>query len=316
MQKPRSLGVIVLIYAFAAHLFGVIGATGFLTMSHKPFENNGAYILVIISALPLFLLPLYLAGGVGLLFLRRWAADVILAAASADIVRYGLSAISLILFSGKSTAAGVDPITPFSMLFSLTGMVMPGSIALFSFWLRSENQAFTSPSAGMRTDDVMQAEQKDDRSSTDTRYRFLFRGMIASGMVLPWLVGIGVHLYLSAHGKPTLPWSYFINIGSILIFIPFTLSFALSYIMLAYVGRIVLSKPILGLESSAATMAFILGGFAGGVIGTLRTFIDVFWEFDFLYFLAPLWALNIPYMLAGCIAGLLIGKGYEKFFRK
>ncbi|NTW53628.1 MAG: hypothetical protein HGB15_02435 [Chlorobaculum sp.] len=314
MQKPRSFGIIVLIYALAAHLFGAIGATGLLTMSHKPFENAGDYLFVVLSVLPMLLLPLYLAGGAGLLFLRRWALFAVLLAAGVDILSYIVSVVSIIMSSQKTMFAGVDTISLISMLAPLTRVVVPGIIVFFTLRLRADADAWTRSPFVAPASREMPVEQRKD--AVDSRYLYLFRGMIATGLVLPWLVGVGVKLYLSAHGKPTIPWSYFINIGSILLLIPFAIWFSLSYIMLAYVGRTVLAKPFFGLETITGRLIFVLGGFAGGVIGTVMTFIEVFWVFDFLYFLAPLWAFNIPHMLAGALAGYVLGKGYEKFFRK
>jgi hypothetical protein len=315
MQKPRSFGIIVLIYALAAHLFGTIGAAGFMTMSHKPFENAGDYLLVFLTALPMLLLPLYLIiGSLGLIFLHRWATNVILAAASADIFRYIVSAVSILLSSRKTMSFEVNQVSFFSILAPLAGVMMPGIIAFFVHRLRIDGNSWERSQAGTPASGELRAGWKEEVAST--RYRSLFWGMIATGMALPWLVGVGVKLYLSALGKPTIPWSYFINAGSILLLIPFTIWFSLSYILLAYIARIVLAKPVFGLESITGRLIFILGGFAGGLIGTVKTFIDVFWVFEFLYFLAPLWAFNIPYMLAGALAGYVLGKGYEKFFRK
>lgn len=314
MQKARSFGGIVLIYAFAAHLFGAISAAGLLAISRMSFENTGDYLFVALSLLPLLLFPLYLAGGAGLLLLRRWAVFAVLLAACADVLSHIISVVSNLLSSGKTTAMGVQPVSTMLALLPLAWGVIPGIIAYFAIKLRGNSEAWMCSADG-RSDDHETTLERQENADV-ARYRYLFRGMIVTGMALPWLVGAGVKLYLSAHGKPTIPWSYFINLGSILIFIPFTIWFSLSYIVLAYLGRMALARPLPGLESVVARVILILGGFVGGLIGTVKTFIDVFWVFDFLFFLAPLWAFNIPYMLVGALAGYVFGLAYERFFRR
>ena len=145
---------------------------------------------------------------------------------------------------------------------------------------------------------------------------YIFWVIIAIGAILPWIVGIAVKLYLDTHGKPTLPWSYFIDFGTFIFLIPLSVWFAIPYIILAYVARNRLTKPFWGLESYGARLIFISGGLVGGCIGTVMIFINVFWEFNFLFFLIPIWIYYIPHMLGGLFVGFLVAKGVEKYLHK
>ncbi|NTW83022.1 MAG: hypothetical protein HGB36_06600 [Chlorobiaceae bacterium] len=313
MQKPRTFGIIVIIYALAAHLWGTFAAVGFMTMPHKPLEQVTDYLSAAYTVSHPFLLFMYLGGGAGFFMLRRWGALVSLAAAGADILIYIISAVSILLSFGKMTSPGFTQPSFLSMMAPLAGVAIPCIIAFLALQLHRDTDSWNETSGEVSAGDTWRNEQ--DKCAEGSWTQYFLRAIIITGLLLPWFVGAGVKLYLSSIGKPTVPWAYFLSPGSILILTPFSIWFAISYIMLAYSGRQVLAKPFLGLRSCTGRTIFISGGLAGGIIGTVRTFIDVFWVFDFLYFLTPLWSLNIPYMLAGLLAGYAAGKGYEKFFR-
>lgn len=133
------------------------------------------------------------------------------------------------------------------------------------------------------------------------------------GLLLPWTVGIGVKLYLDAHSKPTLPWSYFLNVGSLLLFIPLSFWFAVPYLGLIYFARRILPGPWRGLQSARARVLVVVAGLLGGCIGTVFTFMKVFWEFDPLYFFIPLlWIYYVPPMVGGVLVGFWIAKILDK----
>ncbi len=313
MQKPRTFGIIVIIYTLAAHLWGTFAAVGFLTMPHKPLEQLTDYLAAAYTVSHPFLLFMYLAGGGGFFMLRRWGALTTMAAAGADILIYITSAVSILLSLGKITSLGLTQPSILSMVAPMAGVAIPCVIAVLALQLLRDTGSWNETSGEEAAGETVRKER--DECAEGSWYRYFLRAIIITGLVLPWLVGAGVKLYLSSIGKPTVPWAYFLSPGSILILTPFSIWFAISYIILAYAGRQVLAKPFLGLGSCTGRTIFIAGGLAGGIVGTVRTFIDVFWVFDFLYFLTPLWSLNIPYMLAGLLAGYAAGKGYEKFFR-
>jgi hypothetical protein len=142
--------------------------------------------------------------------------------------------------------------------------------------------------------------------------RFIFWEIIVIGTLLPWIVGIGVKLYLDAHGKPTIPWSYFLTIGSIIVLIPVSVWWGLSYIILASVATRLLSKPFWGLDSRMARLIFFLGGFLAGCAGLVVGFTDVFREFDPLFMIVPMWYVSFPHMIGGLLLGFILGRVVQK----
>jgi hypothetical protein len=149
-------------------------------------------------------------------------------------------------------------------------------------------------------------------TEVNERTRQIFWVIIATGIMLPWIVGIAVKLYLSVLGRPTVPWSYFLNIGSLIFLIPVSIWWAFPYIGLAYLGRKLLSHSFLGLQSYAARVIFLLGGLLGGCVGTIIVFVGVFWEFDPLFVLVPFWIDYLPYMGAGLFVGFLIARTVQR----
>jgi hypothetical protein len=140
---------------------------------------------------------------------------------------------------------------------------------------------------------------------------------IGTGLILPWSVGIGVKLYLQAIGKPTVPWSYFLSPGSILLGLPLSLWFASPFIGLAFFGRHLLSAPSFIGTTYWERLIILLCGLLAGAIGTVRTFLCVFWEFDPLYLiLVPHPVFYLPYIVVGVFGGIVITKLYVILLRK
>jgi hypothetical protein len=134
--------------------------------------------------------------------------------------------------------------------------------------------------------------------------------------MLPWIVGVTVKLYLDAQGKPTIPWSYFVSGGGLILLIPVSIWWAFPFIALAFAGRSLLRKPFWGLELYSARILFMSGGLIGGCIGAVRSFTDIFWEFDPVYLIVPIWLFYIPHMLIGLLLGFVVATVFEKHFSK
>lgn len=83
--------------------------------------------------------------------------------------------------------------------------------------------------------------------------KWIFWSIIATGMTLPWAVGIGVKLYLAAQGLRTWPWWYFLNPTRFVLELTLTLVFASPFIALAFFARYLLSVPLLGHALLGAT---------------------------------------------------------------
>lgn len=309
MLKPKAVGSIVIIYALAAHLWGGIGFLGLIVSSEKPLYQVNPYMFLL-SMLPGLYLLSYLAGGIGLILLCHWAGKVVFLAAIVELIAGVVTLVSS--FAIRKTWDITIGSSIFLVLYGLAGLVVPGVIAYMALWLHRHPDAWQlSPPIKLKGTEAIHEQRISERKE---HHGYIFWGIIVIGAILPWIVGITVKLYLDAHGKPTLPWSYFINFGSLIFLIPVSVWFAIPYIILAYVARNLLAKPFWGLESYVARLLFIGGGLVGGCIGTVMKFIEVFWEFDPLFFVIPLWVYYIPHMLIGLFVGFLVVRGVEKYF--
>ena len=97
-------------------------------------------------------------------------------------------------------------------------------------------------------------------------------------------------LYLQAIGRPTLPWSYFLAPESLVRELPLTAWLASPYLALALLARSVLRGdrvPFTGGLSQWERRALVMASLLAGALGTVLTFIVIFWEFDPLYFFTP-----------------------------
>jgi hypothetical protein len=145
--------------------------------------------------------------------------------------------------------------------------------------------------------------------SRDNRNKF-FLVIICTGMLLPWLTGIAVKLYRQAQGKPTLPWSYFINLPTLLMAIPYTLWLGSPYIGFAFIARYILGKPAILNLSHTKLFIILLVGYMGGVMGSIITFVGVFREFDPLLLLLPLPLAYASSIVLGVFVGVvMVGAG-------
>ncbi|UCF31149.1 MAG: hypothetical protein JSV26_01615 [bacterium] len=130
-----------------------------------------------------------------------------------------------------------------------------------------------------------------------------------SGMAMPWLVGLGVKVYLMHMGHPTWPISSFLEPVMIPVLLGSTASLWSSpFLVLALLARYRI------LAGDVTRMAFrdrlwIVGlTHLGGMGSAVLLFTGVFWEFDILYLFAPMGLFLLPPMLLAYGAGLLAVK--------
>jgi len=140
-------------------------------------------------------------------------------------------------------------------------------------------------------------------------HRTIFWTIIAVGILVPWLVGIGMKLFLQARGEPTLPWSYFFNTVTLLALVPYTAWIASPFIVFAFLARkMIAAQVFLGMnEPERRFVAF--AGLAGGGAASIWTFIGVFRIFDPLYLLLPLPMASLGGICVGLVAGFLLVRG-------
>jgi len=298
MRAPKWIGVSVILYALMAHLGGAIGPVVRLLAGGRPIQSHELPVaLVEVLAAPIFLL--YLVGGAGLLLLRRWSTVVLLLGAVLELVPF-VAFVPSYLSLGQGAA----------MLWTVPFVVIPAAIAYAALWLRRHPGAWQAfPREQPTGEGGAVAPPVPEMAGDDRR---IFWGIIAAGAILPWTVGIAVKLYLDARGEPTVPWSYFLNVPSLFLFVPASAWFAVAFIVLAFAARRALARPLWGLESLAARRVLVAGAFVGGCLGTVATFIGVFREFDFLVLLTPLWMFSVPPMLVGALVGFVLARRVER----
>jgi hypothetical protein len=136
----------------------------------------------------------------------------------------------------------------------------------------------------------------------------LHRIFIVTGLVLPWMVGLWVKIYLASHGRPTVPLQYFMSPGSLLIEAVLSAVFAIPFFVLARIGRLMIQGRFrVGTNVEETTFVLLLT-YIAGVGGMIKVFIEVFWVFDPL---SLIFGFVLPfhyagYMIIGFLAGLLL----------
>lgn len=143
--------------------------------------------------------------------------------------------------------------------------------------------------------------------------------VVSTGLLLPWIVAVGVKLYLQAQGRPTVPWSdisayalFFGPLGSVIAAAPLVI-LAKWYRdwMLGKLAWFPRATPLQG-------RLVVLSGFAGCAAGMVHTFIQVFWEFDalVLWFIPGIVAMYLPWMAGGLAFGAVLAVISQLLARK
>lgn len=134
--------------------------------------------------------------------------------------------------------------------------------------------------------------------------------VLGLGLLLPWLVGIGMKLYLDARGEPTWDWLYFLHPGRLALELWATLWLAAPSLVLALVARLLFRDRLPGatLLSPAEKAAAILVAAAWGAAGSLPVLIALFRDFHPVSFLVPFFhtLLYLDDYLLGLAAGALL----------
>ncbi len=135
--------------------------------------------------------------------------------------------------------------------------------------------------------------------------RFAAWSVGLSGVLVPWLAGIGVKLYLQSMGHPTWPISSFLQPGVLFVILGSTLFLWSSpFVILAFLIRYRVASPR---GSRTFRDGLWLAGVAylGGMGAAMIIFPGVFWDFDILYLFIPIGLFIAGAMLLGYSAGLL-----------
>ena len=128
-----------------------------------------------------------------------------------------------------------------------------------------------------------------------------------TGTLVPWVVGLGVKVYLQSQGRPTLPIADFVNPTALPILLIATLSlWSFPFLLLALVARYrILGRSDLR-RSFTQRLWLVRMTYAGGMIGAVVLFVGVFRQFDTMYVIVPLGLYIIPAMALGYALGVVL----------
>ena len=125
--------------------------------------------------------------------------------------------------------------------------------------------------------------------------------------LVPWVVGLGVKVYLQSQGRPTLPIADFVNPTALPILLIATLSmWSFPFLLLALVARYRILGRTHPQRSLTQRLWLVRMTYAGGMIGAVVLFVGVFWQFDTIYVIVPLGLYIIPPMALGYGAGVVM----------
>jgi len=131
-----------------------------------------------------------------------------------------------------------------------------------------------------------------------------------SGLALPWCVGVGVKLYLDAHGSPTWDWLYFLHPGTLLAEMWATVWLAAPSLLLALVAALLFCGRIGALRrlGRLEMVLVVLPAAAWGAVASAFVYIDMFRDFHPVAFLLPFFytALYAGQYALALAAGLIL----------
>jgi hypothetical protein len=136
------------------------------------------------------------------------------------------------------------------------------------------------------------------------RHWWLAALFTVTGVLIPWVAGLGVKLYLDAQGRPTLPLSGFLDPASIAIEIVLTLTaWAFPFVVLASAVAVPWRVGFPADSPLRESLLPIWLAYLAGVLAAIPVFASVFWEFDTLMLLMPVGLVLLPPMALGYFAG-------------
>ena len=309
ISTPKILGWVCVLYALLVHAWHAIGPLISLAVLLTTRELSGTGLSwFVIKLLVLVYFACYLLGGIGLIMHRQRAALLVLAAAVAELVH------DLSIYSISDRLDSIAGLSAMAALRSLSPFIVPAVIALVSSWLwyRRDTVFVTAP------DTLTVPETKPEPASPSGKryHRYMALSILVFGMVIPVSTGIVVKLFLQSVGEPTIPWSYFANLPTLIMLMPLSVWWSIPYLMLVYTARDIRTKAIWGLQTYKSRLIFMACGFIGGALGTIGMFVNIFVYFDPLIVFVPIWLYFLPYIVAGLLVGYVIAKGVESYSAK
>jgi hypothetical protein len=128
-----------------------------------------------------------------------------------------------------------------------------------------------------------------------------------TGTFAPWLVGLGVKIYLQSVGEPTLPVASFLEpvVLPFLVIATVTM-WSFPFLLLALLARFVILPSEKLSASFRGRLWLVWLTFAGGMVVTPLVFKSVFWKFETIFLFIPMGLYICPSMVLGFGAGVLL----------
>jgi len=135
---------------------------------------------------------------------------------------------------------------------------------------------------------------REIRRSTALRTAWFFG---VSGVLLPWLIGLGVKFYLQSQGRPTLPIKGFIDPASVIVLLSLTMvMWSSPFLILAVLVALRYSFGGSRRYSFRYRPALVWWTYSAGALLAGVVFVPIFWQFDSMLLLVPVGMLIAPPM--------------------
>lgn len=126
----------------------------------------------------------------------------------------------------------------------------------------------------------------------------------ATGLLLPWAIGLGVKMYLDSLGRPTLPVEGFIDPVSVAVILVLTLgTWAFPFLALASAVVVPWRFGFPADSPARDSLLPIWMAYAAAGIAAIPVYLGIFWEFDSMMLLVPVGIVLIPPMAFGYFVG-------------
>lgn len=279
----KPLGWSIILYAFANSYYGV-GAL------KNAFGNSGAF-----PAAERFLVfsvgafwALYFISGVGALLCRQWSRAVLQCASAGS---FAVITTGIILFVRPGGFNFSPP-----LLFTFARPVPELCIFLWSIYALPSYFRKSAAATGL------------NRSATERPHmRTIGLTVLATGALLPWLVGLGLKFIAGGLNGPLIAFS----LKGILVSLFLTLWFAIPFVILLLILKAWAHTDDIK-TSGARNCIWFWSSVAGTVLASIYVFI-VMWQPQFESFLL---AISPPFIFAGTAVGICSGEVVSKLFKR
>jgi len=139
--------------------------------------------------------------------------------------------------------------------------------------------------------------------------------IISIGLFTPWFIGSLIKIYLDMQNKITYTWSYFLKPEGLVVFIPASIFWGIPFIALGFLSRQLMNKDFLRIQSERGKFYLLMGTLVGAFIGASRIFLSIFWLFDAMVIIVPVWIFYVQDLLIGLLIGWLIGRRIDSQMR-